>query len=162
LRDRLAIRHLRRADVRLDLELALHAVDQDVEMKLAHALDDGLTALVVRRHAERRIFAAETIERDAHLLLVGLGLRLDRQLDHGLGEFHPLEDDRCGQRAERVAGRGVLEARESDDVAGKASWMSSRLFACISSMRPTFSFLSFTEFRTPMRCPSCPNRCGQR
>ncbi len=30
----------------------------------------------------------------------------------------------------------------------KASWMSSRLFACISSMRPTFSFLSFTELVT--------------
>ena len=29
-----------------------------------------------------------------------------------------------------------------------ASSMSSRLFECISSMRPIFSFLSFTEFRT--------------
>src|SRR5690606_19061340 len=35
--DRLAVRHLRLADVRLDAELATHAVDEDVEVELAHA-----------------------------------------------------------------------------------------------------------------------------
>ena len=44
-RDRLAIGNLRRADIRLDLELATHAVDDDVEMKLAHAGDDRLAAI---------------------------------------------------------------------------------------------------------------------
>ena len=29
----------------LDLELPLHAVDEDVEVQLAHALDDGLAGL---------------------------------------------------------------------------------------------------------------------
>jgi hypothetical protein len=47
--DGLAVRHLRRADIGLDLELALHAIDDDLEMKLAHALDDGLAALVIHR-----------------------------------------------------------------------------------------------------------------
>src|SRR3546814_21144803 len=42
LRERFAVRHLRRADVRFDLELALHAIDEDVEVKLAHALADRL------------------------------------------------------------------------------------------------------------------------
>ena len=74
--------------------------------------------LVVGRHAERRILARQAIERDAHLLLVGLGLGLDRDLDHRIGELHPLEDDRRVRRAQRVAGRGVLEARQRDDVAG--------------------------------------------
>src|SRR3546814_3917634 len=36
-----AIRHLRRADIRFALELTLHAIDQDFEVKLAHSLDDG-------------------------------------------------------------------------------------------------------------------------
>ena len=36
---------LRLADVGLDLELALHAVDEDVEVELAHAADDGLAGL---------------------------------------------------------------------------------------------------------------------
>src|ERR1043165_1795876 len=42
LREILAIGDLRSADVRLDLELALHAVDEDLEVELAHPLDDRL------------------------------------------------------------------------------------------------------------------------
>jgi len=61
---------------------------------------------------------ARAIQCDAHLLLVGLGLRLDRDLDHRLGEFHPLEDDRSILRAQGIAGGGVLETRQGDDVAG--------------------------------------------
>ena len=56
--------------------------------------------------------------RDAHLLLVGLGLGLHRDLDDRIGEFHPLEDDRGIGRAQRIAGGGVLETRQRDDVAG--------------------------------------------
>jgi hypothetical protein len=47
LADRLAVGHLRLADVGLDLELATHAVDEDVEVQLAHAGDDGLAGLLV-------------------------------------------------------------------------------------------------------------------
>ncbi len=70
------------------------------------------------RHSEGRILARQAIEGDAHLLLVGLGLGLDAELDHRIGELHPLEDDRRVGGAERIPGGGVLEARESDDVAG--------------------------------------------
>src|SRR5512142_1178660 len=41
--DRLAVRDLRTADVRGDLELTQHAVDDDLEVQLAHAGDDRLT-----------------------------------------------------------------------------------------------------------------------
>ena len=40
--DGFAIRHLRLADIGLDLVLAHHAVDDDFQMQLAHAADDGL------------------------------------------------------------------------------------------------------------------------
>ena len=43
--DRLAIGNLRRADGHFDLVGALQDVDLDVEMKLAHALDDRLARL---------------------------------------------------------------------------------------------------------------------
>ena len=99
LREIFAIGDLRRTDIGLDLELALHAVDQDLEVELAHPLDDRLAQFMVGGHAERRILARETIERDAHLLLVGLGLGLHRDLDDRIGEFHPLEDDRRIGRA---------------------------------------------------------------
>ena len=42
LADRFAIRDLRLADVGFDAELALHAVDDDFQVQLAHAGDDGL------------------------------------------------------------------------------------------------------------------------
>ena len=116
-REALAVGHLRRADVGLDLELALHAVDQDLEVKLAHPLDDGLARFMVGRDAERGVLGRQAVERDAHPLLVGLGLGLDRQLDDRVGELHPLEDDRLGRIAQRVAGGGVLHARDGDDVA---------------------------------------------
>ena len=78
LREALAIGDLRSADIGLDLELALHAVDQDVEVELAHALDDRLARFMIGRDAERGILGGQAVERDAHLLLVGLGLGLDR------------------------------------------------------------------------------------
>ena len=57
-------------------------------------------------------------EGDAHLLLVGLGLRLDRDVHHRVGEGDRLEDDRRVGRAQRVAGGGLLEAHARGDVAG--------------------------------------------
>ena len=86
-------------------------------MEFAHPLDDGLARFLVGRDAEGRILGGELGQRDAELLLVGLGLRLDRDLDDRLGEFHPLQDDRLLHVAQRVAGAGVLEAGERDDVA---------------------------------------------
>ena len=55
---------------------------------------------------------------DAELLLVGLGLRLDRQRDDRLREVHRLEHDRLLLVAQRVAGRDALEADRRGDVAG--------------------------------------------
>ena len=58
-------------------------------------------------------------ERLAQLVLVGLGLGLDRDVDDRLGELHALEHDRVRRVAERLTGRGVLEADRGDDVAGE-------------------------------------------
>ncbi len=117
LADRFAIRHLRRADVGLDAELALHPVDQDLEVQLAHAGDDRLARFFVGAHAERRVFLRQAIERDAHLLLVGLRLRLDGDVDHRLREDHLLERDLLVRRAQRVAGGRFLQADGRRDVA---------------------------------------------
>ena len=57
-------------------------------MQLAHSGDDGLSCLFVRMGPEGRIFFRELHEGFRHLLLAGLGLRLDGKLDNGLGEFH--------------------------------------------------------------------------
>src|SRR5262249_27290992 len=81
--NRFAVGYLPLADVRLDLELALHAVDDDFEVQLAHAGDDGLAGLLVGRDTERGVFLREALQREAHLFLVRFGLRLDRDRDDG-------------------------------------------------------------------------------
>ena len=118
MRDRLAVRDLRLADVRVDVELAHHPVDEHLEVELAHAGDDRLAGVQVGVHHERRVFVGERVERLAELVLVVLGLRLDRDGDHRGRELHPLEDDRVRAVAERVTGGGLLEAEAGDDVAG--------------------------------------------
>ncbi len=119
LRDLLAIGDLRRADIGVDLVGPLEDVDLDVEVQLAHALEDGLSGLLIGVDAERRILGDQLGERDAELLLIGLRLRLDRDLDHRIREFHLLQNHRFLRIAQRVAGADLLEARERDDVAGK-------------------------------------------
>ena len=62
--------------------------------------------------------SARRCEAGAELVLVGLRLRLDGDLDHGLGEGHRLEHDRRVLRGERVARRRVLQADAGGDLAG--------------------------------------------
>ncbi len=83
--DRLAVRDLGLADVGVDLELALEAVDDDLEVELAHPGDDRLARLRVGVGAERRILVGELLEGAAELVEISLGLGLDRDRDDGLG-----------------------------------------------------------------------------
>ena len=57
--DRLAVGHLRLADGGVDLELAEHAVDDHLEVELAHAGDDGLAGVLVGADLEGRVLLGE-------------------------------------------------------------------------------------------------------
>ena len=115
--DGLTVGHLGLAHVGLDAELAAHAVDEHIEVQLAHAADLGLTGLLVEVDPERRVLGDELLDGGGELLLVALGLRLDGHGDHGLREGHRLEDDRLVRVAQRVTRGGVLEADHGVDVA---------------------------------------------
>src|SRR2546428_3636510 len=93
-RQRFLVGDLRLADCRLDVELALQPIDDDLEVQLAHAGDDQLGGLLIGLHAEGRILGHQLLKADAELFLIGLGLRLDRERDDRLREVHRLEDDR--------------------------------------------------------------------
>ena len=69
-------------------------------------------------HAEGRVLLGQALEGDRHLVLVGLRLRLDGQLDDRLGEGDRLQHDRLVLGRQRVAGGRVLEADRGGDVAG--------------------------------------------
>ena len=87
-------------------------------MQLAHAGDDRLTGLFVGVNLEGRVFFGQLLDRGAQLLLVGLRLRLDRDLDDWGRERHRLKDDRLLLVGERLARGRVLEAHHGDDLAG--------------------------------------------
>src|SRR5690554_1943644 len=114
----LAVGDLRRAHVALDLELALQAVDDDLEVELAHSGDDGLTGLFVGMRAEGGILCRKPREGLTELLLVGLRLRLDRDRDDGLGELHALKDDGILFVAEGITRGRRLEANSRGDISG--------------------------------------------
>ena len=59
----------------------------------------------------------QRVERLAELVLVGLRLRLDRDVDDRLWELERLEKDRVGRITKGVPGRRRLEADDGDDVA---------------------------------------------
>ncbi len=142
---------------------ALQDVDLDVEMKFAHALDDGLAGLRVGRDTERRIFGGELVQRHAHLLLVGLGLGLDRHLDDRIRKLHLLKNDGLGGIAQRIAGAGILEADERDDVAGISL---GDFFAVIgvheNHAADALGLLAGRVQQGRRPCRACPNRCGRR
>ena len=87
-------------------------------MKLTHAGDDRLAGLFIGVGFERGILFGELGKRDAHLFLTGLRLRLDRHADDRLGEDHVLENDGMLFVAERITGRGILQADGRGDIAG--------------------------------------------
>ena len=132
-------------------------------MKLAHAGDDGLAGFLVGLDAEARVLGGEAAEREAHLFLVGLGLRLDGDLDDRLGEFHAFENDRRLGVAQRVARRGVLEADDGDDVAGEG--FVDLLAAVGVHLEHAADALALVLDRVVERWRQLrggPNRCGRR
>ncbi len=114
--DRLLVSDLRLALVGIDVELAHQAVDDDLEVQLAHAGDDRLAGLVVGVDLERRVFLGQPLQPDAELVLVGLRLGLDGDRDHGLREGDRLQKDRVALVRQRVAGGRRLEPDGRRDV----------------------------------------------
>ena len=141
----LAVGDLRLTDVAINLELATQTVDDDLEVQLAHAGDDGLTGLVVGVDLEGRVLLGELGQAHGHLVLLGLGLGLNGDGDDRGRELDGLEDDRVLLVAEGLTGGGVLEADAGDDVTAEQASRSTRSLAFISRMRPRRSRLSLTE-----------------
>ena len=115
--DRLAVGHLRLADVGADAELALHAVDDDFQVQLAHAGQNRLAGIGIGGDAQRGIFLHQLADGDAELLLVGLCLGLDGELDDRGRKVDGLENYRRSVVADRVAGRDRLQSDRGADIA---------------------------------------------
>ena len=116
--DGLAVRDLRPADVRVDVELALQAVDDDLEVQLAHAGDDasGPSPRRMRRGRSgppRRGAARPTPS------LSWSAFDFGSTATEMTGSGNVIDSSTIGafSAAERVAGRRVLEADAGGDLA---------------------------------------------
>src|SRR3989338_2307880 len=116
LRDALTIGNLRLTDVGFNVELAAHAVDQDVQVQLAHTGDDRLTSLFISFDAERWIFLSKFAQSDTHFFLVVLGLRLYGNRNNRLREVHANQDDWLVSVAQSLTSGDVLHADQGRDV----------------------------------------------
>ena len=117
LTDSFLIGNLRFTDIRLNLKLTHQAVNDDFQMELTHAGDDGLTSFLVGVGSEGRVFFRELGKSDRHFFLTGLCFRLDCQVDNGFGELHRFQNDRMLGITEGVAGGRVFQAHRGVDIA---------------------------------------------
>ena len=92
LSDCFLVSNLRCTNVCLNLELTKQTVNNDLQMKLTHTSDDGLSSFLISVLTEGRILLSQLCKSLAHLLLSSLSLRLDSQLDNWLWELHRLKD----------------------------------------------------------------------
>src|SRR5437868_12830046 len=83
--------HFRLSDIGLHFEFTQHAIDDDFQMQLTHPGNDGLRGLFIRLHPERRVFLCQLLKREPHLLLILLGLWLNRHGNDWLRELHHFE-----------------------------------------------------------------------
>ena len=114
--DSLTVCHLRLADIRLDSKLALHTIDNNLKMEFSHSCDNSLVCFWVSTHSESRIFLRKTVERHAHLLLVGLGLWLNTKRDNWFWENDTVELNRVLFVTHRVRSYRIFESDCGSDL----------------------------------------------
>jgi len=89
-----------------------------IQMQFAHAGNDRLSGLFIGMHAEGRIFLRQTIECNAHLFLIDLGLRFHCLRNHRLRKYHAFQNDDVIGIRQRVARGDILETDRRGDIAG--------------------------------------------
>src|SRR5260370_1131357 len=89
-----AIRHLGRFQDYFGVVPLLHLRDYDFDVLLSRARDQEFFRLRVAEEAQHGIFFHQLVEADAELVLVRAALRLDGEVDRGLGQLHRWIADR--------------------------------------------------------------------
>src|SRR5438067_2376734 len=129
LRNRFTIGDLRLADIGFDAELALHAIDDNLQMQFAHPSNDRLTSFLIGRNNKRRIFLCQTPECYSELVLICAGFGLDSDANYRRGKLDRFQNDRLVFVANCVAGGDLLHAADGDDLTRARSF---NIFALVS------------------------------
>ena len=116
--DRLAIRDLGLLGLDGHAELPFESLEGDGEVRLAHPPEQRLLRFAVSGEMERRILGEDAAECVCELVLVGLCLGGHRRGEDRLGLVDGRQRHRLVSRCQRVAGGGVGQLCDGDDVAG--------------------------------------------
>lgn len=114
--DRLKVWKMRREEVGLKIELEINEIEENVEVKLENEGDDGMKGILVRIEEERRILGRKKIERNENILMVGIGIRIDRDLDKRIRELNEIKDKRIKRIEKSIESGGLIEERKGKDV----------------------------------------------
>src|SRR5882724_2541370 len=117
LRNRFTISDLRLAHVCFDTKLALHAIDNNLQVKLSHASNDCLARFMIGGNVKRRIFLGQTVQRYTELVLILTSLGLNCDANNRGGKLHSLENDWLVLITNRVARRYLFHAANRNDLA---------------------------------------------
>ena len=85
-------------------------------MQLAHTSNDSLAGLFIGVGLKGGVLFGQLCQRDAHLLVAGLGLRLNGNADNGLRELHGLQNDGMILITQSITSGGVLQTDNSRDI----------------------------------------------
>src|SRR5438046_8889230 len=113
--DGLTISDLGLANVRFHTEFALHAIDDDFQMQLAHACDNRLAGFLISRNIERRIFLCQATERDSQLVLIGARFWFHRNPNYRSRKFNRFKNNWLVFITDCIAVRYLLHSSDRND-----------------------------------------------
>ena len=103
------IGNLRRANVRLHLELPQKAVYNDFQMEFTHTCNNGLTGFLIGIGFECGVFLCQLHQPDRHFFLTGFGLRFNGYPDNRFRKFHGFQNNRGFFITKSISGSGALQ-----------------------------------------------------
>ena len=87
-------------------------------MQFTHAGNEGLINIFIGTDLEGGIFFRQTLQRKTHFFLISFGFGFNGNGDNRFGESNLLQHDRFIDIAESVAGKSLLQANGSGNIAG--------------------------------------------
>ena len=116
--NRFAVRHLRRTHVGLHVELAFHAVHDNIQVQFTHTANNGLAGFFIRADAESLVFFGQPRQSIGHFFFVGFRFRLHSNRDYRFREGDTFQHNRSLRRADSLPHAGVLNSHRSGNFPG--------------------------------------------
>src|SRR5207244_11970600 len=116
--DLLPVPHISHVQLKLYAAPAPDLLERDLDMRAPEPRENHLARIGAALQPQAGVFLDDAVERSAHLVEVGFGLRRDRRAERRLRERNRLERDRVVARAEGFPGVGVRKLSDRADVAG--------------------------------------------